>query len=95
MKKSKMLGLIAMIAVALFYRFYCFIYSNLSWGTQVKLLLVFENRSNYSYMGWLSIRASKVREIIFDLSAALHDTCVLQSILYSRDLSDPKRKFWY
>ena len=50
-KKSKMLGLIAMIAVALFIDFIVLFGSNLSWGPKLVITGISVYRSDCSYLG--------------------------------------------
>ena len=85
MKKSqKMLGLIAMIAVALFIDFIVLFGSNLSWGPKLVIAGISVSGQIIAIWSWLHKSQKGKRKIIFDLSAKLYTILVsAASIFYT------------
>ena len=85
MKKSqKMLGLIAMITVALFIDFIVLFGSNLSWGPKLVIAGISVSGQIIAIWSWLHKSQKGKRKIIFDLSAKLYTILVsAASIFYT------------
>lgn len=83
MKKSqKMLGLIAMIAVALFIDFIVLFGSNLSWGPKLVITGISVSGQIVAIWSWLHKSQKGKGKIIFDLSAKLYTILVLAASIF-------------
>ena len=83
MKKSqKMLGLIAMIAVALFIDFIVLFGSNLSWGPKLVIAGISVSGQIIAIWSWLHKSQKGKRKIIFDLSAKLYTVLLFAASIF-------------
>lgn len=83
MKKSqKMLGLIAMIAVALFIDFIVLFGSNLSWGPKLVITGISVSGQIVAISSWLHKSQKGKEKIIFDLSAKLYTILVFAASIF-------------
>ena len=83
MKKSqKMLGLIAMIAVALFIDFIVLFGSNLSWGPKLVITGISVQGQIVAIWSWLHKSQKGKEKIIFDLSAKLYTILVFAASIF-------------